>query len=127
MSRSDCAHRGARTFVSLPFLDGGDFARKESEPIKFGFSTKRLPFNPHLFFRVVQDVDAYPLFISHMPHCKADLSTQYSRHENGVVSGGFEAPTRIGFNAVSFEYTSRVSFEHPSLPVNLHPSSLGFD
>lgn len=39
------------------------------------------------------------------------------------MKGSFKAPTRIGFNAVSFEYTSNVSYSHPDLPVRLSPST----
>ena len=72
----------------------------------------------------MQDVDSYPLFLSYMPQCKADPS---SRHEHRgkygkTVRGGFRAPTTIGFNAVSFDYISNVTYSHPKLPVNLCPS-----
>lgn len=89
-------------------------------PIKFKIKKKHLPFNPHLFFRVIQDVDSYPLFISNMPACHADLATKYenSHPESGIVKGGFSAPTRIGFNAVSFDYASKVTYTHPKLPVD---------
>ena len=91
-------------------------------PIKFSFKKKRLPFNPHLFFRVIQDVDSYPLFIANMPGCHADPRTKYvdsNKANRHSVTGGFSAPTRIGFNAIAFEYTSKVTYTHPKLPVNL--------
>ena len=72
---------------------------------------------------MIQDVDSYPLFISNMPQCHADPRTKYldttSRKNNHTVSGGFSAPTRIGFNAIAFDYTSKVTYTHPKLPVNL--------
>mmetsp|Transcript_11477 Transcript_11477/g.15485 ORF Transcript_11477/g.15485 Transcript_11477/m.15485 type:complete len:115 (+) Transcript_11477:95-439(+) len=99
------------------------FSMKASEPIRFKVEKKRMPFNPHLFFRVVCDVNSYPEFIPSMPGCHIDQATAYEQlKSNKIVKGGFDAPTRIGFNAVSFDYISRVTYEHPQLPVNLHPS-----
>ena len=63
-----------------------------------------------------------------MPSCYADPLTKFeSSNGNGssnlrsssIVRGGFSAPTRIGFNAISFDYTSKVTYSHPKLPVNL--------
>ena len=89
-------------------------------PIKFSFKKKRLPFNPHLFFRVIQDVNSYPQFINNMPSCHADPATKYEKQTSPyTITGGFTAPTRIGFNAISFEYTSKIEYRHPTLPVNL--------
>ena len=58
-----------------------------------------------------------------MPACHADPATKYedqNKHTSNIVKGGFSAPTRIGFNAVTFDYTSKVTFIHPKLPVNLN-------
>ena len=59
-----------------------------------------------------------------MPSCHADPSTKYEEiaKSGKSVRGGFLAPTRIGFNAISFDYTSKVTYSHPKLPVNIHPN-----
>ena len=59
-----------------------------------------------------------------MPSCYSDPATRYEEvgKFGKTIKGGFSAPTRIGFNAVSFEYTSKVTYVHPCLPVNLYPT-----
>ena len=55
-----------------------------------------------------------------MPGCHADPATKYERQTSPHnITGGFLAPTRIGFNAISFDYKSKVTYKHPILPVNL--------
>lgn len=118
-----------RCFASPPWDDSNNqssssfFTMAKPAPIKFQLKRKRLPFNPHLFFRVVQDVDSYPQFVANMPSCYAEPASKQETVGERTVKGKFDAPTQIGFNAISFEYTSRVSYVHPILPVNLHPSS----
>ena len=65
--------------------------------------------------------------------CHVQPETRYSQvigksdrsNQSGMrrVRGGFDAPTRIGFNAVSFDYVSRVTYSHPILPIPLHLAS----
>ena len=99
--------------------DATSFFLPKQEPIKFK-TRKRLRYNAHRFFRVVQDVDAYQQFIDFMPQSRVHSNTR--REELGKykrnVHGGFDATTTIGFNAVSFDYVSKVSYSHPIVPVN---------
>ena len=37
-----------------------------------------------------------------------------------TIRGKFDASTTIGFNALSFDYISKVQYSHPVLPVNFH-------
>ena len=69
---------GPVRYFAWPFTDedsGGSFFTPE--PIRFKINRKRMPFNPHVFFRVVYDVDNYPKFIPTMPGCKKDRSSAY--------------------------------------------------
>jgi len=62
-------------------------------PIKFQLKRKRLPFNAHLFFRVVQDVDSYPEFVANMPSCYAEPASKQQTVGERTVKGKFDAPT----------------------------------
>ena len=90
---------------------------------------KRLTHNAHRFFRVVQDVDSYKKFIDFMPESRVHKETkvsktgQYGKNKNGR----FDATTTIGFNAVSFDYVSKVTYSHPVVPVNFkNPKNLSW-
>ena len=68
----------------------------------------------------MQDVDEYQEFLTFMPRSKVDPSTRsehLGRYKRNM-HGKFEATTTIGFNAVSFDYLSKVKYNHPALPVN---------
>ena len=69
---------------------------------------------------MVQDVDEYKDFINFMPQSKVDEKTRnehLGRYKKNM-HGRFDATTTIGFNAVSFDYLSKVKYHHPVLPVN---------
>ena len=55
-----------------------------------------------------------------MPESKVDEHTKSERlgKYKTNIHGNFDATTRIGFNAVSFDYISKVSYSHPTVPVN---------
>ena len=52
-----------------------------------------------------------------MPQSEVLEPTHENKTENNVV-GHFDAITKIGFNAVNFEYKSHVSYLRPITPVN---------
>ena len=71
----------------------------ESPPITYQTSSV-LPFSQAHFYSVVSDVDSYSQFIPYMVSSNIFKRTSESQ---------FEANTEIGFQQVSFEYTSQVT------------------
>ena len=93
----------------------------KQEPIKFK-TQKNLNFNAHRFFRVVYDVDSCQKFIDFMPRSVVDKGTYKDSlgKLKKTIHGEFDATTTIGFNAVSFDYVSKVRYSHPVVPVNFY-------
>ena len=60
-------------------------------------------------------------------HGTRERSEQLGKYKKNRI-GKFDATTTIGFNAVSFDYISKVEYNHPVVPINFneHVKSLGW-
>jgi ribosome-associated toxin RatA of RatAB toxin-antitoxin module len=70
-----------------------------------------MPFSQKQFYHVVRSVNDYYRFVPYMT--RSDIDKETHQFNKATKKGSFLATTSIGFDMITFDYTSKVSYKQP--------------